>query len=242
MGKRIIAQARGKGSPTYRAHSFRWLADVKHRAYDGNEKTSSMPGKIVDILHSSGHSAPIAKVQYENGETGYIFAPLNVRVNDVVAAGFNASIKPGNTLPLIKIPEGTEIYNVECKPSDGGVFARASGVTAKVISSSPDGVIVMLPSKKEKKFDPMCRATVGVIAGSGRTEKPFVKAGKRHHLMRARGKLYPRTSGVAMNAVDHPFGCGRGRHVGKPKTPSRFAPPGRKVGLIGAHRTGRTKK
>ena len=96
-----------------------------------------------------------------------------------------------------------------------------------------------MPSKKQKQFHPNCRATVGVIAGSGKGEKPILKAGKRHHMMKARNKLYPQTSGVAMNAVDHPFGSGRGRHKGKPTIAPRFAPPGRKVGMIRARRTGR---
>jgi len=84
-------------------------------------------------------------------------------------------------------------------------------------------------------------ATIGIVAGGGRTDKPFVKAGNRWHAMRARGKLYPITSAVAKNAVDHPFGSGRGRHMGKPSVPPRFAPPGRKVGQIHAKRTGRKR-
>ena len=79
---------------------------------------------------------------------------------------------------------------------------------------------------------------VGVVAGGGRPDKPFVKAGKRWHAMKARNKLYPITSAVAMNATDHPFGSGRGRHKGKPSVPPRHAPPGRNVGLIRARRTG----
>ena len=107
---------------------------------------------------------------------------------------------------------------------------------------SPKSITVELPSKKQKTFLPDCRATIGVIAGSGKQEKPFVKAGTRYHAMKAKGKLYPRTSGVAMNAVDHPFGSGRGRHMGKSQIPPRFASPGRKVGMIRARRTGRRKK
>ena len=82
---------------------------------------------------------------------------------------------------------------------------------------------------------------LGKIAGSGKKEKPLVKAGKKYHIMKAKGKLYPRTSGVAMNAVDHPFGSGRGRHAGKPLTAPRFAPPGRNVGKIKAKRTGKVR-
>ena len=242
MGKNLILQARGKGSPTYRAHSFRWLTSVKHRKYDDIEKTGVLNGRVVDIMDCPGHTAPLAKIKYDNNEITYIFAPLGLKIKDPVASGVQASLNIGNTLPLKKIPEGTNVYNVENRPADRGRFARVAGGTAKVIQSSDSKVLVELPSKKQKLLDPNCRATIGIIAGSGRLEKPFVKAGKRHHAMRARGKLYPLTSGVAMNAVDHPFGSGRGRHVGKAKTPSRFAPPGAKVGKVAARRTGRKKK
>jgi len=242
MGKNLKQQARGKGSPTYRAHSFRWLTDVKHRIYDDIEKSGILYGKVIDLVNCPGHTAPLAKIKYENNEINYIFAPLGIKVNDTIATGFNAPVKIGNTLPLKKIPEGTEIFNLENRPTDRGKFARVAGSFAKVIQSLDSEVLVELPSKKQKIFNPNCRATIGIIAGSGRLEKPFLKAGKKHHAMRARGKLYPITSGVAMNAVDHPFGSGRGRHVGKPKTVSRNTPPGAKVGKVGARRTGRRKK
>ena len=238
MGKNLKSQARGKGSTTYRAHSFRWLTAVQHRKYDDVERGGVLQGTIVDLVDCPGHLAPLAEVQYYNKEKGYIFAPLGLKRYDTIASGAQALAKVGNTLPLKHIPEGTEVYNLELKPADRGKLVRSSGCFAKVISVSEKGVLVLLPSKKEKMFHPLCRATIGVIAGGGRTEKPWVKAGKKHHAMRARGKLYPITSGVAMNAVDHPFGFGRGRHVGKPKTVSRFAPPGAKVGQIGARRTG----
>lgn len=239
MGKQIIAQRRGRGSPTYKAHSHRWKIAVKYRAYDDLEKNSVLKGRIVDIFHNPGFNAPLAKVVFDNGEVNNIIAPINLKVNDGIAVGAQAEAKIGNTLPLKHIPEGTNIYNIELAPADGGSFVRTAGGSARIITSAPDKVTILLPSKKQHDFDPMCRATIGVVAGSGKRDKPFVKAGKMHHHMRAHGKLYPKTSGVAMNAVDHPFGSGRGRHVGKPKTVSRFAPPGRKVGLIGARKTGR---
>ncbi|MEK6922409.1 MAG: 50S ribosomal protein L2 [Nanoarchaeota archaeon] len=239
MGKRIIQQRRGRGTVTYRAHSHRWLTEVKYRGLDDIEKNSSITGEIIDLLHSSGHSAPIALIKYSNGEKVYMFAPEGVRVKDSLESGIKAEIKKGNTLPLKNLPEGTLVYSIEANPGDGGKLCRASGVSAKVISHLSDGTIVELPSKKQKKFNSLCRATVGIIAGSGRLDKPWVKAGKRHHATRARGKLYPRTSGVAMNAVDHPFGSGRGRHHSKIKSPSRFAPPGRNVGQLRARRSGR---
>ena len=241
MGKRIISQARGKGSTTYRSHSFRWNLEVKHREYDSVEKQGSLAGIVENLTHCKGFTAPIAVVKYENGEYSYVFAPVGMKVGNRVYSGYSAHPTLGSTLPLKNIPDGTDVFNVESRPADGGAFARASGVGARVVSKEKNRVVIEMPSKKTKILDENCRATIGRIAGSGKKEKPIVKAGKKHHIMRARGKLYPRTSGVAMNAVDHPFGSGRGRHSGKPLTAPRFAPPGRNVGKIHARRTGRKK-
>ena len=97
-----------------------------------------------------------------------------------------------------------------------------------------------MPSKKEKKFNSKCRAIVGVIAGHGRLDKPIIKAGKRFHIKKAKSKLWPRTSAVKMNAIDHPFGSGRAKNP-KSKIAKRNAPPGRKVGLLRPRRTGKRK-
>lgn len=241
MGKQLITQRRGRGTSTYRAPSHRYSGKISYRNYDESEKNSVVYGTIQDLINCPGHFAPLAKVKYDTKEEVLISAPLNVKVGDVVASGASAPVQTGNVLPLKNIPEGTAIYNLECKPGDGGKLVRTAGVFARVVTNNGNEVVVKLPSRKQKTFLGECRATVGVIAGDGRTEKPFLKAGKRMHAMRARNKLYPQTSGVAMNAVDHPFGSGRGRHVGKPKTAPRWAPAGRNVGLIRSRRTGRKR-
>jgi len=105
-------------------------------------------------------------------------------------------------------------------------------------------VYVMMPSKKEKIFNEECRATIGTIAGSGRDEKPIMKAGKMYFIKKAKSKLWPRTSAVKVNAIDHPFGSGRGKNLSHGilgKIPKRNAPPGAKVGSIRARRTGKRK-
>ncbi len=241
MGKRLITQRRGRGTSTYKAPSHRYYGKINYRSYDETERNSVVYGKIEDLIDCPGHMAPLAKVKYDTKEEILLSAPLNVKVGDIVASGASAPVQTGNVLPLKNIPEGTAIYNLECKPGDGGKLVRTAGVFARVVGRVEKGIIVKLPSKKQKTFVGECRATIGVIAGDGRTEKPFLKAGKRMHAMRARNKLYPQTSGVAMNAVDHPFGSGRGRHVGKPKTAPRWAPAGRNVGLIRARRSGRKR-
>lgn len=240
MGKRIISQRRGRGTSTYRSPSFRYVGRVRYRTYDKIEKEEVILGKVIDLIHCPGHSAPLSVIKFGNDVT-LGFANERLRTGQVVSSGVKAEVKVGNILPLKKIPNGTTIFNIEKTPGDGGKFIRTSGSAAKVDSRGKGKVTVLFPSKKKKELSENCRATIGVIAGTGRKEKPFVKAGKRYHAMKAKNKLYPQTSGVAMNAVDHPFGSGRGRHVGKPKTAPRFAPPGRKVGLIRAKRTGKKR-
>ena len=241
MGKRIIAQKRGRGTSVYKVQSFRYKAEVKHRKYDSLEKTSAIKGQVIDIINCPGHSAPLAKIKYENGDFAYILAPNNIKVDDIIESGVNAPTDTGNTLPLKNIPEGTLIFNIENLPGDGGKFCRSSGTFSRVVAVRGSTVIIQLPSKKQKKLNANCRATIGVIAGGGRLDKPFIKAGKRHHAMRARGKLYPRTSGVAMNSVSHPFGSGRGRKATKKKPVGPHAPPGRKVGPVRSKRQGKRK-
>jgi len=234
MGKRIISQRRGKGSSTYRAPSFRYPGKAASVGLGNSE------GKIKDIIHSQGHSAPLIVVSYEN-KVQLSIAPHGIKVGDQVSTGPGVASKIGNTLPLSEIGEGEAVFNIESKPGDGGKFVRASGMFAKVLSTTKAGVLVELPSKKKKVFGKNCRATVGIVAGGGRKEKPMLKAGKMYHKQKARNRLYPRTSAVAMNAVDHPFGGSSSAHKGQPTIAPRHAPPGRKVGKIRPRRTGRRK-
>jgi large subunit ribosomal protein L2 len=151
----------------------------------------------------------------------------------------SAEIKPGNSLPLAEIPEGIPVCNIESNPGSGGQFVRASGVYGILVAHDVGKTVVQLPSGELKWLNPLCMATIGVVAGGGRTDKPFVKAGKKYHKMKSRASKYPRVRGVAMNVVDHPFGGGGWQHPGRPTTVSRNAPPGRKVGSIAARRTGK---
>lgn len=238
MGKNLIQQKRGKGSSTYRAPSFRYKGKAAYGVYS----KEAVNGKVIDIIHCPGHSAPLVNVKYEDGGEVWLQAPEGIKVGSEVANGSGVSVKIGNILPLKDIPEGTAVYNIESSPGDGGKFVRSSGAFAKVFSKMSGKVVLLLPSKKEREFNPDCRATIGVIAGSGRREKPFLKAGFKYHAMRARNKRYPKTSGVAMNAVSHPFGGSSSHSKGKAATVSRDAPPGRKVGKIAAKRTGRKSR
>ena len=237
MGKNLIQQARGKGGPTYRSPSHRFRGWAKHNM-NGD---STLKGFVVDLIDCPGHSAPLAHARYENGEECLLLAPEGLKVGKELMSGNEAAISTGNILPLKNIPKGTSIYNIESQPGDGGKFVRSSGVTAKLISKSEKKAIVQLPSKKKKEFDLKCRACIGILAGGGRVDKPFVKAGNKFHAMKAKNKLYPSVSAGSMNAVDHPFGNSRSLRKSKAKPVSRNAPPGRKVGMISPRRTGRAK-
>ncbi len=236
MGRRIQGQRRGRGTPTFRAPSHRYKSELSHKQPESDETVS---GTIVDIEHDPARSAPVAAVEFDDGEQRLVLAPEGVRVGEQIQIGVSAEIKPGNTLPLAEIPEGVPVCNVERQVGDGGKFARASGTSAQLVTHDRQVTVVQLPSGESKRLNPECRATIGVVAGGGRTEKPLVKAGNKHHKMRARGIKWPRVRGVAMNAVDHPFGGGGRQHPGQPKSISRDAPPGRKVGDIASKRTGR---
>lgn len=234
----MIQQKRGKGGPRYRAPSFRYKGKVNF----GRHEKKDMNATIIDILHSSGHSAPLMDLEYSNGETGLLQAPEGVRVGDNIEIGDSVELKSGNVLPLKNIPEGTSIYNIEANPGDGGKFVRASGGFARIITKMEEGIVVELPSSKRRTFLPECRAIIGIIAGSGRPEKPFLKAGTKFFAMRAKNKLWPIVSGTSMNSVNHPFG-GKSSHAkGIPTQSSRNSPPGRKVGKIAPKRTGRRKR
>lgn len=236
MGKNIITQRRGKGSTSFRAPSFKFKGEARIPAFQGETA-----GLVVDLIHCPAHTAPLAVVEYETETVGYMIAPEGVRVGQEVVVG-STTVSIGNTLALKDIPEGTLVYNIESQPGDGGKFVRASGATARVGPTVPTGITIVFPSKQKQVFNVNCRATIGVAAGGGRTEKPLLKAGTAHYKHKARNHLYPVVSGSAMNAVSHPLGNKRTARKSKNKPVSRNAPPGRKVGNVAARRTGQKKR
>ena len=234
MGKRIIAQRRGKGSTPYKSPGHRFIGSVRHKSYS---KDASQ-GIIRDILNCPGHSAPLMVVEYDDGELNLSVAPEGIRVNQIVEA-HSTEVNVGNTLRLGDAPEGSLICNIEGVPGDGGKFVRSGGLFARIVAQHEGKTAVLLPSKKQKLFHTDCRAMIGVIAGGGRLEKAFAKAGKKYHKMKARNKLYPHVSGQSMNAVDHPHGGGSSHSKSRPDIARQHAPPGAKVGKIRPRRTGR---
>jgi len=238
MGHRLTTQARGRGGPTYRAPSHRYKAELKHIGDD----TKKVTGTIIDIEHDPARNAPIALVRLESGEKVYMLVTEGLGVGDVVFWGAAGEVKNGNTLTLGNIPTGTFICNIEARPNDGGKFVRSTGVQAVVVDKTEDRVGIRMPSGKTKWFNARCRATIGIVAGGGRVEKPFVKAGNKYHKMHNTAANWPRVRGVAMNVIDHPFGGGGHQHPGRPKTIARGTSPGRTVGHVAARRTGKSRK
>lgn len=234
MGKNLIQQRRGRGTLTFRSPSHRFKGEVK--LYPTNAE-----GVVTDLVHCAGHTAPLMEVKYDTGEKKLAFAPEGIKVGDEISVGTTKTISDGNVLTLRDIPEGTIVHNIELVPGDGGKLVRTSGTFARVLAKTEESIRIKLPSSKEKLLLPACRAAIGIVAGSGRLEKPFLKAGTRFKKMHARNKFYPRVCGISMNAVDHPFG-GKCSHIkGRPTQSPRSAPPGRKVGKIAPRRTGRKK-
>ena len=232
MGKRIIVQARGKGSHTYKVRRKAFRIKMKYA------RELSGEGSVIKLLNSPGHSAPLAKIKYSKG---IFYIPAFKGMVEGHKISFeNKEIKEGNIMKLKDIPIKTQIYNVESRPGDGGVFIRSAGNFATINRIVGKDIFVLMPSKKEKKFNLNCRATIGVIAGAGRLDKPIIKAGKKYHIKKTKSKLWPRTSAVKMNIIDHPFGSGRAKNP-KSKIAKRNAPPGRKVGLLRPRRTGKRK-
>jgi large subunit ribosomal protein L2 len=241
MGKRIRVQRRGRGSPTFRASTHKRVAPAQYPPLSKRELEKVLNGQIREIFHEPGRGAPLALVKLETGESYYMVAPEGAYVGQQIQMGSKASIDIGNVLPLSDVPDGTMVCNIERTPSDGGKISRSSGSYALVVGHTPQGVMIKLPSGRTRYLNNLCRATVGVISGAGRVDKPFLKAGAKFHLMRAKGRVYPRTRGVAMIAAAHPYGSSK-RGARKVTTVSRHAPPGKKVGLIAARKTGRKRR
>jgi large subunit ribosomal protein L2 len=212
LGKRILTQRRGRGGQQYRAPKKGKIAPANYP----EQSSQLLNGEVVDIIHEI---------------TG-------LKVGGQIMMGKGAKPLDGNILPLSDIPEGSIICNIELNKGDGGKLVKAPGGSATLYSHTPLGAIIKFPSGKAAVVKNNCRASLGKIAGWGRSEKPFLRAGPKHHLMLSKGQIYPRVRGVAMASVHHPFGGGRHQHPGKPTTTSRNAPPGRKVGLVAARKTG----
>ena len=239
MGKKIKVQRRGRGTPTFRARTKGRIAPAK---YPHNLGAETVTGVVSNLLHEPGRGAPLVHIKIDQQNGYYATAPEGVYIDQEISIGADAPAQVGNVLLLGSIPESTMICNLELRPGDGGKIAKSSGSFAIVVAHREDKTTVKLPSKRNVELSNNCRATIGIVAGGGRTEKPFLKAGEKWYMKRAKGQIYPVAHGVKMTAASHPHGGGRHRRPGKSTTVSRHAPPGKKVGLIAARNSGKKKR
>ncbi|MGD2066899.1 MAG: 50S ribosomal protein L2, partial [Candidatus Bathyarchaeota archaeon] len=174
MGKRIRVQRRGRGSSTFRASSHKRVAPVQYPSVSVTAKKGVVNGTVKSVIHDPGRGSPMVAVKLETGETYYSVVPEGVYEGQLTQIGDEAAVEIGNVLPIGKIPEGTMVCNIELSPGDGGKLVRSSGAYATIISHTADKTIIKLPSRRTKYIHNLCRATIGVISGAGRTEKPFL--------------------------------------------------------------------
>ncbi len=189
----------------------------KFRNIDFKRKKRDIPGKIASLEYDPNRSAHIALVHYADGEKSYIIAPQDLAVGDQIMAGEDVEVKPGNALPLEKIPLGIEIHNVELYPGRGGQMIRSAGTSAQIVAKPGKYVHVKMPSGEVRKVLSSCYATVGAVSNPDWENKNWGKAGRKRHL-----GIRPTVRGSAMAPDAHPHGGGTGKTgVGmpSPKTP-----------------------
>lgn len=245
MGRVIRAQRKGAGS-VFKAHVSHRHGASKYRNLDFSERHGYIKGVVKSIVHDPGRGAPLATIVFRNpykfgSNKQVLIAPEGMYTGQFVYAGKTAQLKIGNILPVGTLPEGSVICNLEERPGDKGKLAKASGDYATIVAQNKDTGMtrIRLPSGIKKSIQSSCRATIGLAAGGGRIDKPILKAGRAYHKYRVKRNEWPKVRGVAMNPVEHPHGGGNQQHIGHSSTVRRDAPPGQKVGLIAARRTGR---
>jgi large subunit ribosomal protein L2 len=176
------------------------------RDVDFTYNKKDIPARVETIEYDPYRTGFIARVVFADGERRYVLAPKDVKVGDTFLVGENAPIKPGNRVPLGKLPTGTFVYNVEIKVGAGARLARSAGNYAEVIAHDAGYASLKLPSTEVRKVSDMCYASIGAV---GNENSRLVKYGKAG---RSRWKgIRPTVRGTAMNPVDHPHGGGEGK-------------------------------
>ncbi len=184
----------------------------KYRIIDFKRDKFGVEAEVATIEYDPNRSAHIALVKYEDGEKRYIIAPAGLKVGDKIMAGPEADIKPGNALPLINIPPGTFVHNVELYPGRGGQLARAAGNAAQLMAKEGQYALLRLPSGELRNVPNGCMATIGVVGNVDHENVKIGKAGRKRHM-----GWRPTVRGSVMNPNDHPHGGGEGKSpIGRP--------------------------
>nr|AYD72504.1 50S ribosomal protein L2 [Dasycladus sp. HV04045] len=177
-----------------------------YRQIDFKRNKLSFFGKVINIEYDPNRKANIALLYYSDGEKRYILHPKDLKLGDKICSSANASINVGNSLPLRKIPIGTEVHNIEMQPGTGGKLVRAAGTVAQVIAKEGRFITLRLPSGEIRLILQDCWATIGQVGNLEAINKNLTKAGQNRWLDKR-----PKVRGVVMNPVDHPHGGGEGR-------------------------------
>ena len=197
---RITVRHRGGGNRT------------KYRIIDFKRDKVGMNATVLTLEYDPNRSAHIALVQYEDGEKRYIIAPQDLKVGDVVRAGADADIKPGNALPMTNIPVGTFIHNIELYPGKGAQLVRAAGNMAQLMAKEGNYALIRLPSGELRNVPVGCFATIGQVGNIDPENVSIGKAGRKRHM-----GWRPTVRGSVMNPNDHPHGGGEGKSpIGRP--------------------------
>jgi len=196
------------------------------RVIDFKRDKLGVPARVAAIEYDPNRSARIALLHYRDGEKRYILAPVGLKVDDTVLSSMKADAKPGNSMPMKYMPQGTVIHNVELKQGHGGQLVRAAGASAQLMAKEGKYVLVRLPSGELRRILATCKATVGQVSNVEHSGISLGKAGRSRWLGRR-----PHTRGVAMNPVDHPMGGGEGKSSGgrHPCTPWGVPTKGKKT-------------
>jgi len=193
----------------------------KYRLIDFKRQKDGIPAKVVSIEYDPNRTANIALLAYKDGEKRYILAPLGLKVGDILESGENADIKVGNALPIINIPVGTLIHNIELKPGKGGQLVRSAGNVAQLMAKDGKYAQVRLPSGEVRMVSINCRATVGQVGNLDHENVTIGKAGRKRWM-----GVRPTVRGVVMNPVDHPHGGGEGKSpIGRPSPVTPWGKP-----------------
>jgi len=187
-----------------------------YRELDFNYHKIGIPAKVETIEYDPNRSGFVSLVVYRDGERRYHLLPKELKVGDVIMSAETADLKPGNRLPLTKIPVGTFVYNIEIKPGSGAKLGRSAGVYAEVVAHDTGYASIKMPSSEVRKISDKCWASIGAVSNDEHKLVNYGKAG------RSRWKgIRPTVRGTAMNPVDHPYGGGegvQGRGTRRPKT------------------------
>ena len=199
----------------------------KYRIIDFKRNKYNVPGSVASIEYDPNRTANIALINYADGEKRYIIAPKGLEVGEQIVSGENVDIKVGNSLPIMNIPVGTMIHNIELRPGKGGELARSAGSSAQILGREGKYVMIRLSSGEQRKVLGTCYATVGEVGNEDSSLVKVGKAGRKRHM-----GIRPTVRGSVMNPNDHPHGGGEGRApVGRkaPMTPWGKPAPGLKT-------------